>query len=279
MRDAKLSFLYTTSTSAGAAQLGVAGFGPQFTISSVSYNVGATLSHASASGAAVAVTTELNYGGLLTNGVSGAVMDNDNSGTVDANDYVRGQILNPLYVVAPITVSQINPTDTLLMEVHGGAAAGFALSSSTVVAQTIWTPPVATAQIGSVTTGAGTPLTAGTLYYVQSVNTATNTITFSATRAGAAIAGISAVVPNAQQFVVNQVVQVGTTIPVSSTSLPSLLTATNDSNSVILSVPVQSYAKFLKVRWTPSALRNSGGLTATVAVGRTAIQTGREGSY
>ena len=269
MRDRLLSFSWPTQT-AGSGQFGV---------TAPSANGVTTLSHASATGSPAAITTELNYGGLLVNTIPAtylgapSVLDNDNSGTVDANDYVRGQILTPLYVTLAVQTTAIAIDDTLQIEVHGSNTQSFSLpvatgNAATVQASTIWTPPVAfvqtlavtNAQVNVVSPNGGlvqvndsvkftttvTGFTAGTVYYVVSV--VGNNIQLSATRGGAAIT------PTAT----------GT----------SVVTFVRDVNSALISVPVQSYAKFIKVRAVSGTLR-TGGL---VAVGRCAFQTGREGT-
>jgi hypothetical protein len=265
MRDRLLSFSWPTQT-AGSGQFGV---------TAPSANGVTTLSHASATGSPAAITTELNYGGLLVNTIPAtylgapSVLDNDNSGTVDANDYVRGQILTPLYVTLAVQTTAIAIDDTLQIEVHGSNTQSFSLpvatgNAATVQASTIWTPPVAfvqtlavtNAQVNVVSPNGGlvqvndsvkftttvTGFTAGTVYYVVSV--VGNNIQLSATRGGAAI------------------------------TPTSVVTFVRDVNSALISVPVQSYAKFIKVRAVSGTLR-TGGL---VAVGRCAFQTGREGT-
>jgi hypothetical protein len=136
MRDAKLTFAYATAT-AGATQ---------YLISTASANGVVTLAmNGTTTGPNVAGSSvELNYGGLVMNGVSGAVMDSNNDGSVTAADYVRGQILNPLYVNVAFNHTGLTAADTVLVELHGSDTTGFTPSASTLLAQNTYTAAAAT---------------------------------------------------------------------------------------------------------------------------------------
>lgn len=269
MRDRLLTFSWPSQT-AGASQ---------FLVTPSATSTLATLSHTGASGTPAAISSELNYGGLLVNPIPtafngpGVVLDNDSSGSVTADDYVRGQILTPLYVSLAIQATAVAIDDTFQVEVHGSNTPSFSLTvataqPATVQSSVLWTPPVALVQTLQVTntqpnvvspngglvqvndsvkfTTTVTGFTAGTVYYVVSVSG--NNIQLSATRGGAAIT------PTAT----------GT----------SVVTFVRDVNSSIISVPLQSYAKFIKLRAVSSAARTGG----QIVVSRAAFQTGREGS-
>jgi hypothetical protein len=275
MRDAKLTFGYTAVASGGSNVLKV---------TLVTGTPSVNLNSNGASGVPIASSNELNYGGLLTNGVSGSVMDNNMSGALDPDDYVRGQILNPIYVSAPITTTLIPFSSTITMAVHGANTTGFTLGAGNVLAQTVWSAPAQFAVPITYITAAGGAVTAGTTYYVSAINTSTGVITFSATRGGALLANLtSATLANlsdVNRIQVNQQLGVVTSVGAGATVTVSTLVY-NDVNSVVLSVPLQNYAKFTAVRWTLSAPNSSGAdaTSANIAVGRTAFQTGREGTF
>lgn len=274
MRDAKLTFLYPNATvTAGAGNMGSTGQGPTTVIGATTYNQGIIYTQAGASAGAVNLNAlELNYGGLLTNGVSGSVMDNDMSGTVDANDYVRGQILTPLYITSALTANQLAANDVLTCEVHSSNTLGFTPSASTVVATQAFTPPVSFTVGGSVASTTGT-LAAGTVYFVTVVTPASNQITIGTTRGGGTVANITITLNSVAGLAVNQTVIFNASVGAGAT-VAVVLSVYQDVNSQILSVPVFSYNKFLRVRWVATTVRTG----ASIAITRTAIQTGREGT-
>ena len=278
MRDTKLTFAYTAVASGGSNVLKV---------TLVTGTPSVNLNSNGSSGVPIASSNELNYGGLLTNGVSGAVMDNDMSGAQDANDYVRGQILNPLYVVAPIQTTLIPFSSTITMAVHGSNTTGFTLGSGNVLAQTIWSAPAQYAIPITYVTAASGAVTAGTTYYVAGVSTTTGVITFSATRGGGLLTNLTSAtcvnLADAARLKVNDQLGVVTSVGASVTVTVSTIVY-NDVNSVVLSVPLQNYAKFTAVRWTLSAPATpasspTDATSGNIAVGRTAFQTGREGTF
>jgi len=274
MRDAKLTFLYpNAAVTATSITMGSTGAGPTTVISSVTYNQGITYTQAGASAAAVNLNAlELNYGGLLMSGVSGAVLDNDMSGSVDAADYVRGQILNPIYVVSALTANQLAALDVLTCEVHSSNTLGFTPSASTVVSSNAYTPPVAFTAPAVVVTSASPSIGLTTVLFITAINTTTNVVSLSATRGGGAISGLTSVTcPSIAGLAVNQTVLSNTAIAASGT-FNVILSVYNDVNSTILSVPLQSYGKFLRVRWVATTVRSG----VSISVTRTAIQTGRE---
>lgn len=276
MRDAKLTFSYATVASGAANALKV---------TPVSGSPMVVLNSNGSSGVPVATSNELNYGGLLVNGVSGAVMDSNYSGgaVADAGDYVRGQILNPLFVTSPIATSWFPASTFVTMAVHGSDVSGFTAGATNILAQSIWSAPVA--YTGSVTyvTGAGGAVTAGVTYYIISVNTSTGALGLSLTRGGVALPNLTSAtlvnVADAFKLSVNQQIMVTTSVGASTTSTVTS-NVYNENNSAIISVPLQSYAKFLVVRWTLSAPASSGSdaTSGNIVVARTAFQTGREGS-
>jgi len=275
MRDAKLTFGYTAVGTGGSNVLKVV-----LVANSPSVNLNSNGS----TGVPIASSNELNYGGLLTLGTANTVLDNDMSGTVDANDYVRGQILNPLYVVAPIQTTLIPFSSTITMAVHGSNTTGFTLGAGNVLAQTVWSAPAQYAIPVTYVTAASGAVTAGTTYYVSGINTGTGVITFSATRGGSLLTNLTSAtcvnLADAARLKINDQLGVVTSVGASTTVTVSTVVY-NDVNSVVLSVPVQSYAKFTAVRWTLSAPASSGAdaTSGNIAVGRTAFQTGREGTF
>jgi len=275
MRDAKLTFLYpNAAVTASAVTMASAGQGPTQTIGGTVYSQGIVYNQSGASAGAVNLNgLELNYGGLLTNGVSGSVMDNDMSGTVDANDYVRGQILTPLYVTSALTANQLAANDVLTCEVHSSNTLGFTPSASTVVATQAYTPPVSFTVGGSVASSTGT-LTAGTVYFVTVVTPASNQITVGTSRGGGTVANITITLNSVAGLAVNQTVIFSASVGAGAT-VAQVVSVYQDVNSQILSVPVFSYNKFLRVRWVATTARAN----ATIAITRTAIQTGREGTF
>lgn len=275
MRDTKLTFAYT-AVATGASNV--------LKVTLVTGTPSVNLNSNGSTGVPIASSNELNYGGLLTLGTANTVLDNDMSGAVDANDYVRGQILNPLYVVAPIQTTLIPFSSTITMAVHGANTTGFTLGSGNVLAQTIWSAPAQYAIPITYVVAAGGAVTAGVTYYVAGVNTTTGVITFSATRGGGLLANLTSAtcvnLADAARLKVNDQLGVVTTVSASTTATVST-SVYNDVNGVVLSVPVQNYAKFTAVRWTLSAPASSGAdaTSGNIAVGRTAFQTGREGTY
>jgi len=275
MRDAKLTFGYTGVGTGGSNVLKVV-----LVANSPSVNLNSNGS----SGVPIASSNELNYGGLLTLGTANTVLDNDMSGTVDANDYVRGQILNPLYVVAPIQTTLIPFSSTITMAVHGSNTSGFTLGAGNVLAQTIWSAPAQYAIPITYVTAAGGAVTAGVTYYVAGINTSTGAITFSATRGGGLLTNLTSAtcvnLADAARLKVHDQLGVVTSVGAGTTAVVSTVVY-NDVNSVVLSVPLQNYAKFTAVRWTLSAPANGGtdASSGNIAVGRTAFQTGREGTF
>jgi hypothetical protein len=274
MRDNKLTFTYAAVASGGSNVLKVT---PITGTPSVNLNSNGS------SGVPIATTAELNYGGLLMLGTSGAVMDNNMSGAVDAADYVRGQILNPLYVVAPIQTSIIPFTSTVTMSLHGSDTSGFTPGTTNQLGQVIFqAQPVLSIPIVFIT-AAGGAVTAGTAYYVSAVNTTTGVITFSNTRGGSLLTNLTSatcsVIADAAKLVVNQQLNVATSVGASATATVTT-SVYNEVNSAILSIPLQSYLKFTAVRFTLSAATSSGAdaTSGNISVGRTAIQTGREGT-
>jgi hypothetical protein len=135
MRDAKLTFSVPVQT-AGAGVMAVA-------TASSNGAVAATMT-AATTGSPAITSNDLNYGGLLTNGVSGAVMDNNQDGSVTAADYVRGQILNPLYLRVGLNHTGVTAADTFTVALHGSDTAGFTPSTTTVLASTVYTAAAAT---------------------------------------------------------------------------------------------------------------------------------------
>ena len=275
MRDAKLTFAYT-AVAAGTSNV--------LKVTLVSNSPSVNLNSNGSTGVPIASSNELNYGGLLTLGTANTVLDNDMSGTVDANDYLRGQILNPLYVSAPIQTTLIPFSSTITMAVHGSNTTGFTLGSGNVLAQTIWSAPAQYAIPITYVVAAGGAVTAGVTYYVAGVSTTTGVITFSSTRGGGLLANLTSAtcvnLADAARLKVNDQLGVVTTVAASTTATVSTVVY-NDVNSVVLSVPVQNYAKFTAVRWTLSAPASSGAdaTSGNIAVGRTAFQTGREGTF
>ena len=278
MRDAKLTFLYpNAAVTATSSTMGSTGAGPTTVISGTTYNQGIvyTQNATVAAGAVNLNALELNYGGLLTNGVSGAVLDNDMSGTVDASDYVRGQILNPIYITSAISVSQMAALDVLTCEVHSSNTLGFTPSASTITSTFAYTPPVQFTVPATVVTSASPGITTTTPYFVTAINTTTNALSISATRGGGAITNLTSVtVASAAGFAVNQTVLFSAAVNTTTAGQAVVLSVYSDNNATLLSVPLQSYGKFLRVRWNATTARNG----VTINVTRTAIQTGREGT-
>jgi len=278
MRDAKLTFLYpNTAVTAAASTMGSSGQGPTTVISvggtATTYNQGILYTQTAAvnAGATNLNALELNYGGLLTNGVSGAVMDNDMNGSVNADDYVRGQIFSPIYVSSFLQASAFAANDVLTCEVHTSNTLGFTPSASTVAATSAFTPPVSFVVGGSVASSTGA-LTAGTTYFVLTTVPASNQITIGTSRGGGAVANITITLNNLNGIAVNQSVVFSASVGAGAT-VAQLVSVYQDVNSTILSVPLQSYGKFLRVRWVATTVRTG----ASIGITRTAIQTGREG--
>lgn len=114
MRDDKLTFKFPATT-ANANVFGCAGT-----------SGGATLfTMASVTGVPTATSTELNYGGLVTAGVGGAVLDHNADGVVNADDYVRGQIIRPLYLNVMFSVQAFANNQTATVEYYSSNTPGF----------------------------------------------------------------------------------------------------------------------------------------------------------
>jgi hypothetical protein len=257
--------------------MGSTGAGPTTVIGGTTYNQGIvyTQNATVAAGAVNLNALELNYGGLLINGVSGAAMDNDMNGAVDASDYVRGQIINPIYVVSALNVSQMAAFDVLTCEVHSSNTLGFTPSAATITSSFAYTPPVQFTVPATVVTSASPSIVTTSPYFVTAINTTTNALTISATRGGGAISGLTSItVASAAGFAVNQTVTFSAAVNTITAGQSVVLSVYNDANATILSVPLQSYGKFLRVRWNATTARNG----VTINVARTAIQTGREGT-
>jgi hypothetical protein len=275
MRDAKLTFVYpTAAVTASASVMGSTGAGPAIVIGGTSYSQGITYTQTGASAAAGNNNAlELNYGGLLTNGVSNAVMDNDMSGAVEVNDYVRGQILTPIFVTSALTTTQLAANDVLTCEVHASNTLGFTPSASTVVATQAYTPPVAFTVGGTIVSTTGT-LTAATMYFVTAVTPASNTITVGTSRGGGTVANITITLNSVSGIIVNQTIIFNASVAAGAT-VAIVASLYNDVNGALLSVPVMSYNKFLRVRWVATTVRSG----VSIGITRTAIQTGREGTF
>lgn len=136
MRDAKLTFAFAVANPATATT---------YLIATASSNGVVTLAmNATTTGNVTGTSVELNYGGLVTNGVSGAVMDANADGSVTADDYVRGQIIRPLYVNVALNHTGLTAADTLIVELHGSNTSGFTPGTGTVLATTTYTAAAAT---------------------------------------------------------------------------------------------------------------------------------------
>lgn len=145
MRDAKLTF--SVPVQAGNAGL--------YNITAASSNGVVTLLTSGGtpgvSGAPAVVSSELNYGGLVTNGVTGAAMDANMDGSVTAADYVRGQILNPLYVQVAFNYDALGAAataDTITVELHGSDTSGFTPASGTLLSSFVHTTAATAAAKG-----------------------------------------------------------------------------------------------------------------------------------
>jgi hypothetical protein len=133
MRDAKLTFSYPS----------VGGGANQMNIPTASSNGVVAMNFTSTSTAGIAISAQLDYGGLVMNGVSGAVMDANADGSVTAADYVRGQILNPLYVLFAGNYSGLTAADTITVELHGSDTSGFTPSTATLLSSFVHTAAAA----------------------------------------------------------------------------------------------------------------------------------------
>ena len=131
MRDAKLTFAFAVANPATTTT---------YLISTASANgvVALTMNATSTGPNVTATSVELNYGGLVTNGVSGAVMDANMDGSVTADDYVRGQIIRPLYVQVMLNHTGLTAADTILVELHGSNTSGFTPATGTILSQTTY---------------------------------------------------------------------------------------------------------------------------------------------
>ena len=146
MRDAKLTFAVPVQ----------AGDAAKYNITAASSNGVVSLFTSGGtpgvSGAPAVVSNELNYGGLVTNGVSGAVMDANMDGSVTAADYVRGQILNPLYVQVAFSYSALGAasvSDTITVELHGSDTSGFTPAAGTLLSSFVHTTAATAAASGN----------------------------------------------------------------------------------------------------------------------------------
>jgi hypothetical protein len=130
MRDAKLTFAFAVANPATATT---------YLISNASVNgVVALTMNATTTGNVTATSVELNYGGLVTNGVTNAVMDANADGSVTADDYVRGQVIRPLYVQVMLNHTGLTAADTILVELHGSNTSGFTPATGTILSQTTY---------------------------------------------------------------------------------------------------------------------------------------------
>lgn len=137
MRDAKLTFSIAAQSAATSAYLVNAPGSVNGVVS--------LIMNATTTGANVAATSvELNYGGLVMNGVSGAVMDANQDGSVTNADYVRGQILNPLYVKVAFNHTGVTAADTVTVELHGSDTLGFTPAAGTLLSSAVYTAAAAT---------------------------------------------------------------------------------------------------------------------------------------
>lgn len=135
MRDAKLTFVMPT-TAGGTDQLNI--------VSPGSVNGVVTLNFTGTTGTPRATSNILDYGGLVMNGVSGAVMDGNADGSVTNADYVRGQILNPLYVLIAGNYINLTAADTVTFELHGSDTLAFTPSAATLLSSAVHTVVAAT---------------------------------------------------------------------------------------------------------------------------------------
>jgi hypothetical protein len=133
MRDAKLTFSYPA----------VGGGANQLNIPTASANGVVAMNFTSTSTAGIAISAELNYGGLVTNGVTGAVMDANADGSVTAADYVRGQVIRPLYVLFAANYTGLTAADTITIELHGSDTSGFTPASGTLLSTFVHTAAAA----------------------------------------------------------------------------------------------------------------------------------------
>jgi hypothetical protein len=130
MRDAKLTFSFAA----------VGGTADQLTVVAPgSVNGVVQLTFASTTGTPRATSAVLDYGGLVMNGVSGAVMDGNADGSVTNADYVRGQILNPLYVLFAGNYTNLTAADTVTIELHGSDTLAFTPSAATLLSSAVHT--------------------------------------------------------------------------------------------------------------------------------------------
>ncbi len=133
MRDAKLMFAYPVA--AGGAN--------QMNIPTASSNGTVVMNFTSVTTAGIAISAQLDYGGLVISGVNGAVLDANADGSITAADYVRGQILNPLYVMFAANYTGLTAADTITIELHGSDTSGFTPATSTLLSQFVHTAAAA----------------------------------------------------------------------------------------------------------------------------------------
>lgn len=128
MRDDKLTFKFpaTTGTSNVYTTAGTVGGATLFTF-------------VSSTGAPTATSTELNYGGLVTNSVGGAVLDSNMDGVVNADDYVRGQIIRPLYLNVAFSGAGLVATNTITVEYYASNTLGFTPAAGNLQASAVAT--------------------------------------------------------------------------------------------------------------------------------------------
>ncbi len=129
MRDAKMTFAYPVA--AGGAN--------QMNIPTASSNGTVVMNFTNVTTAGIASSAQLDYGGLVINGVNGAVLDANADGSVTAADYVRGQILNPLYVQFAGNYTGLTAADTITIELHGSDTSGFTPATGTLLSQVVHT--------------------------------------------------------------------------------------------------------------------------------------------
>jgi hypothetical protein len=130
MRDDKLTFKFpnTTATANVFGNTGTVGGTTVFTL-------------AGSSGTPSATSNELNYGGLVTNGVSGAVMDSNADGVVNADDYVRGQIIRPLYLNIMLSALALVNSQTVTVEYYSSNTLGFTPGAGNLTQSVVLTAP------------------------------------------------------------------------------------------------------------------------------------------
>lgn len=133
MRDDKLTFKFPATT-AGNGIFGTAGTVGGATL----FNMAGVVTTAPS-----ATSAELNYGGLDTNGVGGAVLDSNMDGVVNADDYVRGQIIRPLYLNVMFSGQALANSQTVTVEYYSSNTLGFTPGAGNLQGSTVLTAPAA----------------------------------------------------------------------------------------------------------------------------------------